>query len=80
MNKGENERKDRISPVRTYGAGGFKTYLDDFKLELQKVSWPKREKVIKSTGVILGLVVISTILISTFDLAYAQLYKILGVL
>ena len=45
--------------------------------EIKKVSWPSFSKVLKQTGVVIGVVVIFTIFIILVDLGLGELIKLL---
>lgn len=45
--------------------------------EIKKVSWPTFGKVVKQTGVVLGVVLLFTIVITLFDFGLGQLLSLL---
>ena len=45
--------------------------------ELKKVSWPSASKVVKQTGVVLGVVLVFAVLITLIDLGLGELLKLL---
>ena len=45
--------------------------------EIKKVSWPSFGKVVKQTGVVLGVVVLFTVVITLFDWGLSQLFSLL---
>ena len=51
--------------------------IRDLIMELKKVTWPKAPKVIKQTGIVLGVVAFFLVVIFIIDLGLAQLYSLL---
>ena len=45
--------------------------------ELKKVSWPSFSKVVKQTGVVLGVVLLFAVVITLFDWGLSQLFSLL---
>lgn len=43
------------------------TYIKETKQELKRVSWPTRQELLKNTGVVLTVVISSTILVWVLD-------------
>ncbi len=50
----------------------------DIFSELKKVSWPSFGKVVKQTGVVLGVVVVFLVVITAFDFGLSTLVGLLG--
>lgn len=50
----------------------------DIFSELKKVSWPTFPKVVKRTGIVLGVVLIFLVLITAFDFGLLQLLKLVA--
>ena len=44
--------------------------------ELKKVTWPKFSKVVKQTGVVLGIILIFLILVTAFDYGFQALLRL----
>ena len=74
------------------GVGGFLLYyligrkpkVVDFMIategELKKVNWSSRREVLGSTWVVIGLTLLIAGLLFVYDLAFAELFKLAGVL
>ena len=43
------------------------TYIKETKQELKRVSWPSRKELLKNTGVVLTVVISSTLLVWVLD-------------
>lgn len=54
-----------------------KKKFKDMWLELKKVSWPKFSKVVKQTGIVLGVVVVILVFITAIDFGLGYLLKLL---
>ncbi|MBT5953090.1 preprotein translocase subunit SecE [bacterium] len=52
-------------------------FAKDTRLELQKVTWPTRQVVIKATLIILFIVAFSTVLVGGVDILFAKLIFLL---
>ena len=48
-------------------------FLKDVRLELGKISWPSREEIIGSTGVVIFFTIVMSILIGIFDLILVRI-------
>lgn len=46
---------------------GLVSYIKETKQELNRVSWPSRKELLKNTGVVLTVVISSTILVWVLD-------------
>jgi preprotein translocase subunit SecE len=57
--------------------GPIVRYFRETRAELSKVSWPPRQDAINLTIVVLVTVVISSIVLGTFDGLFAQLFVML---
>lgn len=49
------------------------TVLEEVVSELKKVTWPKREDVVKSTTVVLICIIIASFILAGFDLMWGKL-------
>ena len=45
------------------------TFIKETKQELKRVSWPTRKELIKNTGVVLTVIILTTILVWALDSA-----------
>lgn len=45
--------------------------------ELKRVTWPKWNKVVKNTGVVLAIVIVFLVFITLYDFGLAELFKLL---
>ena len=52
--------------------------IKDVFSELKKVSWPTFPKVVKQTGIVLGVVLIFLVIITAFDFGLLQLLKLVA--
>ncbi len=53
--------------VKTRNKFSLKGFLRETKQELKRVSWPTRNELLKNTGVVLTVVILSTILVWALD-------------
>ena len=51
--------------------------LDEVVAELKKVTWPSRDDVVRSTTVVLTCIVIASVILAGFDLAWGKLISFL---
>ena len=54
-----------------------RNYLSESRFELRKVIWPTRQETIRSTGVILAVVVLMSLLLGLIDLVLGGSIKLL---
>ena len=52
-------------------------FFRETKSEIKKVSWPSKTQLIHNTAVILAFVVIMTIILSVFDIAFEKLLSLI---
>lgn len=57
---------------------GLAKFFKDFKGELKKIVWPDKKTVIKSTGVVLSVVVVIGIIIFLIDTGLTEVIKLLS--
>lgn len=57
--------------------GGLINYLREVKLELSKVTWPKREQVIKLTLIVFAISAIVATYVGGLDLVFTKLLEFL---
>ena len=57
------------------GKNPISSCFKDIFSEFRKVTWPSRQEVIKSTGVVIVTCAIFGVIISVFDFALAWLYQ-----
>jgi len=72
-------RKDTVAnnkDVRSIKSG-INTYFADVGCELRKVSWPTKDKVIRSTSVIIVIVMIFSLYISGLDYIFSRIFAII---
>ena len=72
--KQTNKNKKPNAFVRFFKNIGRK-FKETFS-ELKKVTWPKFSKVVKQTGVVLGIILIFLILVTAFDYGFQALLKL----
>ncbi|RDY25350.1 preprotein translocase subunit SecE [Romboutsia weinsteinii] len=53
------------------------TYLKETKQELKRVSWPTKKELLKNTGVVLTVVISSTILVWALDSVLSGALKLI---
>lgn len=53
------------------------TYLREVSLELQRVTWPSRQKTINMTGLVIGISLIIAIVLAGSDLVFKQLLAVI---
>ncbi|MGX4601633.1 preprotein translocase subunit SecE [[Clostridium] dakarense] len=53
--------------VKTKKRFSLATYIKETKQELKRVSWPTKQELLKNTGVVLTVVISSTILVWALD-------------
>ena len=51
--------------------------LKEVFAELKRVTWPKWNKVVKNTGVVLAIVIVFLVFITLYDFGLAELFKLL---
>jgi len=68
------EKKERKVVKKSNAKPGFST---NPSIELKKVTWPNRNTLLKSTILILALVVIITSYVSGLDLLFSKLFYVL---
>jgi preprotein translocase subunit SecE len=65
-----SEDKSSAAPrgtVSTKPAGRVRTFFREVRIEMKKVTWPPRNELIKSTGVVIVAVAIAAVFIFAFD-------------
>lgn len=67
-NQNTNAKKERFS---------FKTYVKETNLELKRVTWPTKGELLKSTGVVLTVCILSTILVWAVDSILSGMLKLI---
>ena len=61
--------------------GGIVRYLKDVRAEFKKITWPTRDNVVKTTGIVLVTVVLFTLVLWGYDSVFGViLNKLLDVL
>ena len=53
------------------------TYIKETKAELKRVTWPTRTELLKNTGVVLTVVILSTILVWGLDTILSSALKLI---
>ena len=72
--KGANTKKPKKD-------SGIVRYLKDVKAELKKITWPTRDTVVKTTGIVIVTVVLFTLVLWGYDSVFGViLSKLLDVL
>ncbi len=54
--------------------GSTSAFSEEFKMELKRIVWPSRKNVVKAAILIFLIMTVSTIVIFTFDLAFAEIF------
>lgn len=67
-NQNTNARKERFS---------VKTYVKETNSELKRVTWPTKSELLKSTGVVLTVCILSTILVWAVDSILSSILKLI---
>lgn len=52
-------------------------FFRETKSEIKKVSWPSKSQLVRNTAVILAFVVIMTVILSVFDVAFERLLSLI---
>lgn len=55
----------------------FKTYLKETNSELKRVTWPTKSELLKSTGVVLTVCILSTMLVWAVDSILSGILKLI---
>lgn len=50
-------------------------YFKDIKAEFKKITWPSKENIFKTTGIVLGTILIFTLIIWLYDSVFAKILK-----
>lgn len=53
------------------------TYIKETKSELKRVTWPTKQELLKNTGVVLTVVILSTILVWGLDTILSSALKLI---
>lgn len=72
--KKANKNKKPNAFVRFFKSIGRK-FKEVFS-ELKKVTWPKFSKVVKQTGIVLGIILVFLVLVTAFDYGFQALLKL----
>ena len=67
-NQNTNTKKQRFS---------FKTYIKETSSELKRVTWPTKGELLKNTGVVLTVCILSTILVWAVDSILSYTLKLI---
>ena len=74
-------QKSKKKPKKEFFLKRFGRWLGrkirDLISELKKVTWPSFPKVVKQTGVVIGVVVFFLLIVFAIDLGLSQLYQLL---
>jgi preprotein translocase subunit SecE len=54
------------------------TFLDDIKSEYNKVVWPNKDKIVKSTLLVAAMSVAVSIYVGAFDVVASRILKMMG--
>ena len=63
-------------PLPTMKRGG-KGFLRDVKLELRNISWPTRQETFRLTGVVLGVCVLITVILTVLSYLFETIINLL---
>ncbi len=58
--------------------GRIKKFFKDYKSELKKITWYSREQTLKSSAVVIAVVVVLAIVIGGLDYVFYHLISLLG--
>ncbi len=53
------------------------SYMKETKVELSRVTWPTKKELLKNTGVVLTVVILSTILVWGLDTILSNILKLI---
>ena len=74
--KAEKGKKEKVKKPNIFSRIGKK--CKDVFSELKKVSWPTFPKVLKQTGVVIGVVLVFLVVIGAFDFGLMELLKLVS--
>ena len=58
----------------------IRTFFEEVRTELKKVSWPKKDELIRSTSVVIIMILITAVIVGLLDyIFYALILASLGV-
>jgi len=58
----------------------IRTFFEEVRTELKKVSWPKKDELIRSTSVVIVMILITAVIVGLLDyIFYALILASLGV-
>jgi len=57
-------------------ANKVKSFLYSVRAELKKISWPTRSEIIKSTIIVLVVIIVFSIIIGGIDVVFLQILRI----
>lgn len=77
VKKDKNTKKNKKPNVFVRFFRWFGKKMKEMWSELKNVTWPKMPKVIKQTGVVLGVILIFLILITAIDAGFGELLRVL---
>ncbi len=75
--KGTESKKDKKPNVFVRIGRWFKTKFSGMASELKKVTWPKFSKVVKQTGVVLGIILFFLVIVTAIDFGLTQLLSLI---
>lgn len=56
--------------------GRFKKFYTDQKGEIKKIVWPSKKQVINNTNIVLAVVIVSAIMVGSFDWVLSQIVNL----
>ena len=68
----KNNVVERPSDKKAKGNPSVKSFVEESKIELSKVSWQNRAEVVKATSVVLAIVILSSIFVGLIDVVLAK--------
>lgn len=77
VKKDKNTKKNKKPNVFVRFFRWFGKKMKEMWSELKNVTWPKMPKVIKQTGVVLGVILVFLILITAIDAGFGELLRVL---
>lgn len=76
-NNKKNQKKDDPKNKKSFGKR-FKSFFADIKAELKRVTWPDKKKLKSNTGIVIGIIILSVLMIFVFDTAISAILNATG--
>ncbi len=75
------EKTKKVKPQKSKKdkqPGKVKKYFADLKSEMKKITWYSRKDTVKSSGLVIAVIVVFAVVIGLIDLGFAELIALLG--